>query len=157
MTTDLKLTIEMIPNGMWGTNVRSQVPKAHWDIIRKECYKRSGYRCDICSEGGKLDAHEIWDYSLTAPRIQKLTGLTSLCTDCHRVKHAGLAVERRELHLVLQQLCKINGMTEDEAAEYVDYSFALWRVRSSVRWTNDISFIDTYLKPFEKQDLRRTG
>ena len=45
---------------------------------------------------------------------------------------------------VINQLKKVNGMTNDQALEYLNESFAIWRDRSSKNYTLDISFLETY-------------
>lgn len=43
----MKLTIELVPSTAWYSNVRSNVTQAEWDVLRKECYKKAGYVCEI--------------------------------------------------------------------------------------------------------------
>jgi hypothetical protein len=49
-----------------------------------------------------------------------------------------------KLSIVINQLKKVNGMTNDQALEYLNESFAIWRDRSSKNYTLDISFLETY-------------
>ena len=62
----MKLTIELVPSTAWYSNVRSNVTSSQWDVLRKECYKNAGYKCEVC--GGKgpkhpVECHEIWEYN----------------------------------------------------------------------------------------------
>lgn len=146
----MKLTIELVPSTCWYTNVRSQVSQQEWDRIRKKSYAAADHVCEICGDVGQnqgvkhaVECHEIWHYD-DETKIQKLTGLVALCPNCHKVKHPGLAQKNGQLHVVLQQLCKVNNMTVEEAAEYLAYCFKLWRERSQHSWTLDITFLDTY-------------
>ena len=52
-----KLTIELVPKGQWGTNLRSRLPKAEWDRLRKAQYQAAGYVCEIC--GGEGPSHPV--------------------------------------------------------------------------------------------------
>ncbi len=143
----MKLTIELVPSSAWYSNVRSEVSKDQWDIIRKKAYKQSNYRCEICSGKGDkwpVECHEIWNYDDTN-KTQTLTGLIALCPNCHKSKHVGLAQLNGEFDIVIAQLMKVNDMTEPEALDYVEESFKVWRERSSYKWECDISYIDTYL------------
>lgn len=94
---NLKLTIELVPSTDFYSNVRSNVTQKEWDVIRKKSYERASNKCEICGDAGtnqgvkhKVECHEIWEYN-DESHIQKLIGLISLCPNCHKTKHAGLA------------------------------------------------------------------
>ena len=143
---DLKLTIELVPKTSWYSNVRSNVSKNKWDKIRKKAYLANDHRCEICNGIGpahRTECHEIWEYN-DETNVQKLTGFISLCPKCHQVKHAGLAQMRGKLNEVIEQLCKVNNMTNEEAVSYISESFVEYRRRSKEKWKLDISFLDTY-------------
>jgi len=148
-----KLTIELVPQTCWYSNVRSNVSKEQWDVIRRKCYAKAGHKCEVCGDTGKnqgvahtVECHEIWQY-LWATKTQKLVGMIALCPRCHKVKHPGLAQINGESQIVLDQLRKVNGMDREEAMEYIDGAFDEWRKRSEHKWTLDISFLDTYATP----------
>ena len=150
MKKDHKLTIELVPKTMWYSNVRSNISKEEWDRLRHKCYNQADNKCEICGDVGTnqgvrhtVECHEIWEYN-DAERIQKLTGLIALCPNCHTVKHPGLAKIRGKLDIVMSQLQKVNNMTFEQAAEYLAQSFNIYRTRSQVEWTLDISFLDNY-------------
>ena len=150
MQTKTKLTIELVPKTSWYSNVRSNVTTSEWDHIRHKCYDNAGNVCEVCGDIGtnqgyrhKLEAHEIWAYDDVA-LTQTLTGIIGLCPHCHTVKHPGLAQMNGKLTIVINQLKKVNGMTNDQALEYLNESFAIWRERSSKNYTLDISFLETY-------------
>lgn len=152
MIEPLKLTIELVPKTSWMTNVRSKVTKAEWDKIRRKCYAAAGYVCEVCGNVGTeqgfrhpVECHEIWHYDDENKR-QALEGLIALCPYCHKVKHTGLAGIKGEMHIVMDQLMEVNEMTEDEAEDYVNESFMIWRERSAHQWNVDISYLDEYLK-----------
>lgn len=149
---DYKLTIELVPETAWYTNVRSNVSRSGWDKLRKECYRRADHKCEICASNGlvqgfkwPVECHEIWEYD-DEMHIQKLIGLISLCPLCHKVKHPGLAGMRGESHLVIQQLMHVNKMTKYDATRYVSDSFRIFEQRSQHNWLCDISYLDNYLK-----------
>lgn len=144
------LTIELVPKTAWYTNVRSNVSKEEWDRIRKKSYQNAGYVCEICGDTGlnqnhkhPVECHEIWQYD-DLNHVQKLTGLISLCPNCHTVKHPGLAQMKGKLETVIRQLQKVNSMTFEEAAEYLQESFLKWIDRSQHEWTLDIEYLKTY-------------
>jgi len=81
----MKLTIELVPSTAWYSNVRSNVSKEVWDIIRKKSYAKANYKCEVCGDvgtnqgvGHKVECHEIWHYDDDS-HTQTLTGLISLC------------------------------------------------------------------------------
>lgn len=147
----LKLTIELVPSTSFYSNIRSNVTATQWKNIRTKSYARAGHKCEICGDVGQnqgvrhaVECHEIWHYD-DVKKIQKLTGLISLCPNCHSVKHAGRAQLVGKLHVVIGQLLKVNNMTEDEVMNYIMQSFATWRERSKHKWTLDISYLEKYL------------
>jgi hypothetical protein len=42
----MKLEIQMLPSVQWGQNLRSN--KSEWNRLRKSCYERAGFKCEIC-------------------------------------------------------------------------------------------------------------
>ena len=144
---ETKLTIELVPETCWYSNVRSEVSKEDWDIIRKDVYKKAGYKCEICGGVGPkwpVECHEIWDYS-DDDLIQKLTGMIALCPDCHTVKHPGLANIKGRGHVVIEQLMEVNEWEYWVAQNYVKAAFDVWEKRSKKQWILDISYLQEYL------------
>lgn len=139
-----KLTIELVPKSQWFTNLRSELTKGQWDRLRKACYKRAGYRCEVCGGVGPkhpVECHEIWDFD-DERQIQRLDGLIALCPSCHQVKHIGFAFKRGKGDQVLAHLAKVNGWSLDQAAEYAAYAFLQWKVRSSLKYTLDLDWLE---------------
>lgn len=144
-----KLTIELVPKGQWGTNLRSRLPKAEWDRLRKAQYQAAGYVCEICGGEGPshpVECHEVWEYDDDAS-IQRLTGLIALCPACHGVKHAGRTVMHKGERTVIDQLVRVNGGTRDEARAYLQKCFLQWNRRSHQTWTLDLTWLETPLEP----------
>lgn len=144
----MKLSIELVPKTCWFTNVRSNVSKAEWDTLRKACYKKAGYRCEICGGVGEnhpVECHEIWEYN-DEEYTQTLKGLIALCPNCHKVKHPGLAGMNGDGDIVIKQLMKVNGWKKETAFEYLDACFEIWERRSRKEWKLDISYLNEYEK-----------
>ncbi len=142
----MKLTIELVPSTAWYSNVRSNVTTTEWDVLRKECYKKAGYKCEVCAGKGPnhpVECHEIWEYDDDAC-TQTLEGLIALCPDCHSTKHFGFArVSGKEKEAKLH-LMKVNDLTEEQADKYIEEVFMIWEQRSKYDWTLDISFLNKY-------------
>ncbi len=152
----LKLTIELVPSTSWFTNVRSEVSNYTWDIIRKDVYRKSNYKCEIC--GGKgtqwpVECHEIWEYD-DNNLIQKLKGLIALCPNCHKVKHIGLTSTRgREEYVsTINHFSKVNNISIQETDNYIKEAFKLYVKRSQYLWKLDLNFLKTNYSNFSTGD-----
>jgi hypothetical protein len=148
----MKLTIELVPSTAWYSNVRSNVSTEEWDKIRKKSYAKANHKCEICGDVGtnqgvkhNVECHEIWEYD-DQKHTQTLAGLISLCPYCHKTKHAGLASIKGETAIVINQLMKVNGMSEKEAITYMQEAFRIHTNRSQFQWKLDISYLEEYMK-----------
>ncbi len=138
------LTIELVPQTCWFSNVRSEVSPAEWDRLRKAVSHEAGNRCQICGGRGPkwpVECHEIWGYDDEC-HIQTLRGLLALCPACHEVKHMGLANIRGRGRIAMQHLAKVNGWTAPEAECYIAEQFAVWQRRSGFQWTLDMTWLE---------------
>ena len=141
------LTIELVPKSSWYSNVRSNVSDNEWNIIRRKCYKNANYKCEICGNVGDkypVECHETWNYD-DNNKTQTLIGLISLCPNCHKTKHIGLAQINGEEEIVINQLMKINQISRKKAIKYIDKSFNIWQLRSNSEWKIDIEYLKIYL------------
>lgn len=144
----MKLTIELVPSSSWFTNLRSVLPKYKWDILRKDCYAKANYKCEICCGVGNnhpVECHEEWEYDRET-RTQKLVRLIALCPKCHKVKHIGLAQLNGQGEACLRHLCKVNGITLEEGRDLIDEAFIVFEERSQIEWNLDISYLDKLKK-----------
>lgn len=135
--------IELVPESSWYSNVRSQVSKEIWDVIRRACYKKAGYKCEICNGKGPkwpVECHEIWEYD-DVKHIQVLKGFIALCPACHSVKHIGYAQISGNYQQAIDQLKKVNNISDKEADEHVEKCFEIWRKRGEHEWKVDTSLI----------------
>jgi len=142
----MRLTIELVPSSSWFSNVRSEVSKEEWDRIRKKCYQRANYRCEIC--GGKgpthpVECHEEFHYD-EYRGLQILIRLIALCPACHEVKHYGLATVNGRAKEAREHLMKINNMSEVDAHCYLKGVAEEWQLRNKIDWILDLSYLDTY-------------
>jgi hypothetical protein len=135
-----RLTVELVPATAWGSNVRNRVRRSVWDRLRRAAYQAAGHCCECCQAGGLLHAHEVWEYD-DARRIQQLVRLVALCPACHGAKHYGRAKATGHEREALNQLCRVNGWTEAQALTHVAEVREVWRRRSAVLWTVDLSVL----------------
>ena len=141
-----KLTIELVPQTCWFSNVRKQVSDKDWNRIRSQVYEQADRRCEVCGGQGTrhpVECHEVWEYD-EAAEVQRLVRMIALCPACHEVKHIGLAEVRGRADLAQAHLAEVNGWTAELAARYVNEAFDTWRRRSSRTWSLDISALGTY-------------
>ena len=139
------LTIELVPQTSWFTNLRSELSGAEWDKIRRKCYRDAGHVCEVCGGVGPahpVECHEIWHYDDSA-KVQKLSGVVALCPACHEVKHIGLANMKGNLGRALAHMARVNGWTVAEAEDAVDAAFDVWRGRSEHKWNIDIKWLES--------------
>jgi hypothetical protein len=141
-----RLTIELVPQSCWFSNVRKQVPPREWDRIRRQVYERANHRCEVCGGRGTrhpVECHEVWEYD-EAAGVQRLLRMIALCPACHEVKHIGLAGVKGRGEIAEAHLATVNGWTPDTAARHVSEAFAVWRARSRQSWSLDISSLEIY-------------
>ncbi len=112
---------ELIPYPMHYKNVRAVLSNEEWKLVAKTQYAKSQGRCDICGARGRLECHEVWEFS-DFSKTQKLIGLTGLCSDCHRVKHIGLARKMGWFEDTLAHMCKVNKISRRKALKYIEYA-----------------------------------
>lgn len=142
-----KLSVELIPASVFGSNVRSNVPKKEWDRLRKESYERANHRCEICNDSGlnqgykhAVECHEIWDYNYKT-KTQKLTGLISLCPRCHQIKHIGRTFAIGKQAEAFTHIEKINGWNHKEVVNYLAYCFIEHKSKSKINWKLDLNIL----------------
>lgn len=142
-----RLTINMIPPRGWGKNIRTIRGIDVYDKVRRICYQRAGYRCEICGNVGQkhpVEAHEEWSFDLHS-RKQALVNLLALCPRCHKVKHYMRSVKNGEEKLVRRHIMKVNKWKPRKLKKYLDEYNTQFHYLYTINWEVDISFVDTYL------------
>lgn len=141
----MKLSIELVPKTCWYTNVRSHVPKEEWDRLRRDCYRKADYKCEVCESKGSnhpVECHEVWEYN-DITQVQRLVRLIALCPKCHQVKHFGYWRQKGKEKQIRKHLMKINKMTLAEVDNYIEVVGRLYWKRSRITWILDISILAT--------------
>jgi len=142
----LLLEIELIPASSWYSNVRSNVTKKQWDIIRNKVYSEAYNLCQICGEQGNkhpVECHEMWEFD-DFKLIQKLIGMIALCPMCHATKHYGLSKIQGKEEIIFNHFIKINNIDKVAVKHYIDSVFKIWETRSQKEWELDISILKNY-------------
>ncbi|MGR6033938.1 MAG: HNH endonuclease [Candidatus Nitrosoglobus sp.] len=141
---DAFLTVELVPETCWFSNVRDHVDKATWDTWRRQTYRKADYICQICGSRGPnwpVECHEIWDYD-DENNVQKLMGLIALCPTCHEVKHIGLSGLKGKGEAAEFHLAQVNNWTRQQVEEYLEEVWEVWKERSQRQWELDITFLE---------------
>jgi len=135
------LFVDLVPSSCWFTNVRSCVDPSQWDGLRKMVYRRAGNRCEACGASGvQLEAHERWAYD-EGTRTQHLRRLICLCADCHQATHYGFATIKGKDGEARAHLATVNRWTESQTREHIEKAADLWRRRSRIDWSLDLSML----------------
>lgn len=148
MTTSqpLRLQSELIPQPLWGMNIRSMIGKKRWFRLRDAVTTYRRRMCAICGSTAPLQGHEVWDYA-----EKKRTGTATLrdirlvCQDCSSIHHFGrfqrlLAtkfITREEFERVMQHMLHVNGCTFAEWENHGKEAQEAWQRRSKLRWKID--------------------
>lgn len=133
----------MVPQTLWGKNLRALLPKESWDIVRRHAYEQAGNRCRVCGGRGPqwpVEADEAWEYD-DATRTQTLKGVIALCPDCHRIRHWGKSMVDGREEETLHHLMVINGWTLTQAKHATEVAMAQWEERSRYDWKSDYSWV----------------
>lgn len=145
-STEPRLTIELVPQTCWYSNVRSQVSSSDWEKLKRSTFQQANYRCQVCGDRGSkhpVECHEIWHYD-DRQHVQKLAGLIALCPACHECKHMGFANVRGRGDIATAHLAKVNGWTMEQTMVYVQECFRVWQERSQHEWKLDISYLEKF-------------
>ena len=139
----LKLTIELVPSSSWNQNLRSLLKPQMWGRLKKEVYKKYDYKCSICRAGGKLHAHEVWEYD-DEKHIQKLIDIIALCSKCHTVKHIGLAgilasQGKTNFKNLVKHFMKVNNCGRDVFEKHQAEAFKKFEERSHYEWQIELN------------------
>ena len=138
----MKLQIESIPEFSWGHNLAHLLPAPVWDKLRKETYRKAGFKCQVCGTNGKLNCHEVWKYN-DIKRIQFLEKVESRCDLCHNINHWGRTVlmvhkgeyPRDYLETLTDHFCKVNKCKPEDFLEEKLRAGELQQYRSYHRYT----------------------
>jgi hypothetical protein len=145
MDSTLKLIPDLIPKTSFFVNLRSILTPEEWDVVRRATYSKAGHKCEFCGASGMIHCHEVWVYD-EATAIQKLVRLVAVCPACHEVFHLGLAEVKGRLKEALAHMMKVNGIGHSRALIIAEEAFRIWRQRSQITWTLDVSALDSLIE-----------
>jgi hypothetical protein len=151
--TELRLKMELIPQPLWGRNLRTKLGKKGWSSLRNAlAARRKKQGCAICGSLAPLQGHEVWDYVETKTTgTATLRGIRFICQDCSSIHHFGrfqrLLAERvitlKEYERVIGHALRVNDCDMATWEQHGHETLEAWERRSKLRWTIDYG-------PFEK-------
>lgn len=137
----MKLDFELIPDGCWGSNLRTVLPPEMWNAIRKDAYARAGGKCAICGDMTRLEAHERWSYD-EERGIQKLEDVIAVCPLCHAVIHIGRTQLKGDERAACAHYMKVNGVGYAEYLHALGEANKVHARRNRVpEWTLDLGWL----------------
>ena len=128
-----KIQFELVPEPLFGINIRSSQYKKFWDEISTKV--RSRCQCATCYqkfEMADLDAHEVWEYD-DYNNIQKLSDIIPVCKKCHATIHIGRA-DKETFEIAKTNYCELNNCSETEFNERLERAINTWEERSNEEW-----------------------
>jgi len=141
-----RLTVELVPATCWYSNLRSELPKERWGLLRRAVYRQASNRCEVCGGRGPrhpVECHEVWLYD-DDRHVQKLERMIALCPACHECKHMGHANVTGNGARARRHLAQINGWTASQVDQYLERVFVVWQRRSQHPWRLDLSTLAAY-------------
>jgi hypothetical protein len=140
-----KLMPAMVPRPLWGRSVYAELRRTkrrkQWDTLRRSELEAAANTCARCT--AQYDSHmvcnEIWEYD-DKKLIATLKAFEIVCRDCDSVLHFGKSLviggkrgdegtaERAEQ--AIEQLMKVNSISEKQANKLLDDGFGQWIDRS---------------------------
>lgn len=147
----MKLEIELVPQNVWGKNLRNMMGNYRWNKLRQKILNEKGKVCSICQAQSKiLHIDEMYEYD-TANHVQKLIGFRVLCAACHLVKHFGRAEQlaaRGEIDInnIINHFCTVNSCTLIDFYVYRKKVYKEWLDKNKYKWTNDLGEFAHYLE-----------
>lgn len=146
-----RLYPDLLPENVWGSNLRGILTRGEWDRLRIPVCERAGNVCEVCGRAGfdpdtgrhrRPDCHELWSFEIHGDRfVQRLDRLISLDAGCHRVQHIGLAGVKGEMHLVRRRLAEVNSWSPDQVQLSLGEAVEIYGRRSAFDWDLDLSLL----------------
>lgn len=143
----IKLDFELVPDGCWGYNLRSVLPKHLWYYLKKITKTEAQGKCMICgAKTARLDAHEQWLYDENTGTA-KLVGIVAICKDCHNVIHIGRTQLVGDAVKAENHYMKVNGCSYAEFCARLGKANEKHKKLNEVsEWKLDLSYLEKYTK-----------
>ncbi|SDP49756.1 hypothetical protein [Afipia sp. GAS231] len=148
MARKFALRIELVPETLWGQNLRSNqvgLGPYRWLALSRAVRAELG-RCSICGSTKRLQGHEVWKFR-EEPRssVATLVKVNAICTICHSIQHwgrtkmliAGGLMSVADGRRLIRHFMKINRCARAAFDRHEKRVTDEWLVRSKKRWKID--------------------
>jgi hypothetical protein len=118
-------------------SLANKLPSDEWDLIRRECYKIAGYRCEICHASGEMNAHEKWIFD-DKKLLQIFNGVECCCTMCHDTHHFGrslIVYDSPRIERIIRHWCRVNKLMFADFQRHRAEVFAIYAQRANKQYT----------------------
>jgi hypothetical protein len=148
--TDLRLKIELVPQPLWGKNLRAEgvLGRAGWRRLRAQLLGNGTPVCGICGAAAATpEAHEEWEYiEAKGSGIARLKRISLVCQDCHSIHHIGRtqkllisgAITRAMWDHLIAHFLRVNACDVAVWEQHSREVKADWSRRSKLTWTLDV-------------------
>lgn len=130
------LYVDLVPQTAWYSNLRSELTKDEWELVKSRTFQEAGHVCEVCGGRGPkhpVECHERWVYD-EKQGIQKLQRTIALCPACHEVTHIGLAGVKGRTAFAMEHLKLVNNMDDQQAEAHVANAWKDWSRRNLMDW-----------------------
>lgn len=137
------LFVDLVPNSVWFSNLRSELMTDEWDRVKKATFRAANYLCEICGGRGQkhpVECHERWHYD-SENKVQILMKTIALCPACHESTHFGLARVKGRDREAKQHLMHINAWNDAQAMQHIQEAMEEWKNRSKIQWKLDARWL----------------
>lgn len=151
------LYVDLVPSSAWFSNLRSELKKEEWDVVRKKAYAAADHVCQACGKQGHrhpVECHERWAYN-EQTGVQTLVGLVALCPRCHGATHYGHAQIAGREEVARAQFRKVRGWTDEELDAHISQAFADFKRRSAMQWTLDARWLLSYTDELSDETIKK--
>jgi hypothetical protein len=141
----LKLRIDLVPEELWGKNLRSSAEglgQYRWKKLRDRLVQESDCRCAICGcDQSPHHGHEIWKYKETKTiGLATLVRVEAICVTCHNITHWGNSARwiSNEGRIAMRKhFCRVNSCKQIDFDRHAHRQFAIWDLRNQLHWQVD--------------------
>lgn len=133
----------MVPQPLWGRNLRSVLTRKDWDTVRKAAYRKFDYRCMVCGEQGPdwpVGAVHEWEYDDDVKR-STLKDVIALCPGCNAIHHWGHTSVEGDAEAAFKRMMRLNRWTWSEAHQAIKSASNECDERSAHKWSIDYSWV----------------
>ena len=145
---ELRLRMELIPEPLWGQNLRTELGKTKWRRLRDALAARRKPGCAVCDSRAPLQGHEVWDYAETKTAgIATLQDINLICQDCSSIHHFGrfhllfAQSKPQEYERVIKHALRVNGCDMATWEQHGREAKAAYDRRSKLSWTVDYGWL----------------